>query len=175
MLRVTIFVGVIWILIRIITIVLLLDGKSGNWSPIHGAGHIMALIQVNLFQKVFLNFVRWKRSQFLNDNEMTFWWLLDDFWVTFGWLLDDFWMTFGRLWDDFWMTWLTCGWLLDNLIMTCGWVWNEFRSSDEFWKTSGWFGMKFEWLWYDFDDFDDYKMARMASGLVVDDFWIKFE
>jgi hypothetical protein len=49
MLRVTIFVGVIWILIRIITIVLLLDGKSGNWSPIHGAGHIMALIQVNLF------------------------------------------------------------------------------------------------------------------------------
>ena len=58
MLRVTIFVGVIWILIRIITIVLLLDGKSGNWSPIHGAGHIMALIQVNLFcEKVFLNFV----------------------------------------------------------------------------------------------------------------------
>ena len=56
MLRVTIFVGVIWILIRIITIVLLLDGKSGNWSPIHGAGHIMALIQVNLFQKVFLKF-----------------------------------------------------------------------------------------------------------------------
>ena len=49
MLRVTIFVGIIWILIRIITIVLLLNGKSGNWSPIHGAGHIMALIQVNLF------------------------------------------------------------------------------------------------------------------------------
>lgn len=45
MLKTAVFVGIIWCLIRIITIIIILSGQSGKWSPLYGIGHIIAVIQ----------------------------------------------------------------------------------------------------------------------------------
>ena len=45
MLKISIFVGIIWCLIRIITIIIILSGQAGTWSPLYGIGHIIAVIQ----------------------------------------------------------------------------------------------------------------------------------
>ena len=45
MLKISILVGIIWCLIRIITIIIILSGQAGTWSPLYGIGHIIAVIQ----------------------------------------------------------------------------------------------------------------------------------
>ena len=45
MLKAAIAVGLICFIFRLISIVILLDGKSGEWRPLHGTGYIIALVQ----------------------------------------------------------------------------------------------------------------------------------
>ena len=70
MLKISTSIGITWCLIRIITIVIILSGQSGTWSPLYGIGHIIAVIQgkviyFRLALMVYLDttlFLAWKKK-----------------------------------------------------------------------------------------------------------------